>query len=223
MTEQAPLGVPNDANTEKTGTGAPPAGNDSLYNRVAAEAGLEPPQAATQTQDKPVIGKYGATNLGAIAELSTPADWDLSKSENTALGYVHRWSPKGRSDISISVDSRAAALNTADAKAFQDLLQLPVGTVLTPEQIQGAQGALRDKADPSVFKVESAVIQEIDGQRVVAIKGEYPKDKVSAEAVFFRSSADASYTQQIAYTAPTKDYAKFGGGPGKSLDALQLR
>jgi hypothetical protein len=206
---------------------------DSLYDRVTAEATAgQPATTGPQASDKPEVGRYGVKNLGAIEELSTPADFKLSRKVDRATGYVYTWSPDAHPNLTFTVSSRSQALNDSHANAFKTLLQKEPETDVSGE-IQGnpaLQGALRERADKNAFTVTSAAIREIEGRRVLSLTGTYKANGFDTEMILVDQNGDGKFIQEIAYTGPKpagptspSPYRRYGDAAGKSLDSLNLK
>lgn len=201
---------------------APP---EPLFNRVIGPE-VSSTAAQEQVDPKPEIGPFGARNLGAIEELSTPYDWVQGKKVENAggLAYSYQWNPPGRPEVAICVSVPAQLSKEADGRTFNEIISKGEGYQLSPAEIASLRGTIGEKANPQAFTPTAAVVREIEGHKVLAISGEYTgKAPRRSEAVYVPVTVDGRLVQEVSYTAPTASFQRFGDAAGKSLDSLNLK
>lgn len=150
-----------------------------------------------------------ATNIGQVKQIEIPGGWeagpDYNKRQHAAT--YQEYHPAGAPECQLGFYYRGRRTSDAAGKTFHDLLDKPPHA-LTDAEFRSLEEIVRDKAKAEDFRLESAKTEDLNGKRVLRVKGRYVGNQNDAEHVFIDADGTGSAVQEVFFQAPKDKFSK---------------
>jgi hypothetical protein len=149
-------------------------------------------------------------NIGPIHRITIPDDWTQAISRYNAIGAsaYDEYRPPNETEVRFFFWYRGLPLEDADAKAFAEILERPEH-VLHSDEVAKLKELLRFKLDANLFEMKGIQTQNLNGKRVLAIKGLYKEDNKEMLAMLIDGTGTGAVVQEIEFQAPAEKFARY--------------
>lgn len=150
----------------------------------------------------------GLTDCGQIRSFPLPEGWTELTVDRPpfSLATARIFSPPKGESARLTFYYRGGPVSESQAANFTSLLSQPPHR-LSDEELWSVQQVLRDAALPGVFKPARAATEDLQGKRVLVLRGYWPQSGLESFTVYIDAGGGAQ-VQEICFAAPRADFAK---------------
>ncbi len=163
---------------------------------------------------------------GQIENMVLPPGWVMKKEAAAATTIGSRslieYHPPDKPDVRLSVFYRGLPVNSEAAAAFRSVLSRPPHD-LSPSEIAGLSGILRERADDKIFKLEQAKSIELNGKTVLVIEGEYLQTGNKLKEILVDADGTGAAVQEVYYQSPSQYYKDYEKQVAQSFDSIKWK
>lgn len=197
---------------------------------------LESMEARKDAGTKTASGGVSVENQGQVKLITLPQNWQeaTAKSDSNILRSERFFHPVSESEIGVEKDQKSSARaddsktsaqtddskNTrivffysgranleADGNQFKKTLEAEPHK-LSADEIKGLEKTLGDLADPESFKLTEAHTKDLNGKRVLDVKGVWLYDNKQYHGVLINGDGTGQVVQQIYLMSPERNFSK---------------
>jgi hypothetical protein len=150
------------------------------------------------------------SNLGRLRSLQLPEGWLNTRELLGQVGnsYLFYFTPPAKPEVQICFHFRGKLLKTEFGARFESLLLLPPHH-LTADEIAQVAPVIGNQTAPSVFELEQARTETINGITVLSTQGRYPDIDRSTYSIYINGSNRGCAVQEIYFCAPVDQYVQY--------------
>ena len=163
--------------------------------------------------------KHGVKEVGAVRRFKVPDNWELSRHDENARGYVYEWNPQSDREVSLNVSWDGEPLKSSEAMQ-QMLAEAP--HAVSSEELESIKQLLQARASAQKFKADIARTEDVSGHRVLRVSGNYSEDMVYEDTIFINSSGDGRIIQEVSFLAPTAKAAAYRKDVDQAFATLEI-
>lgn len=146
-------------------------------------------------------------NHGQIARLTIPPGWIERPSSGGGIQAqsLREFVPEKNPDVQLGLFYRGAPISEEAAKALRKVLgRIP--HKLSGEEYDSLTEVLGNAAYPGAFDMRMAATQDLNGRKVIAVKGSWTAGNRDSYTLFVDADGSGRFVQQIFYSAPQDKY-----------------
>lgn len=173
-----------------------------------------------------VDGKGGGarqlTDLGQVRSMDLPGGWLRGRQEDARYS-LRDFNPPGESElVRLSFYCRGVELDRDAGSRFQEILaEHP--HILSAAEIKSVSEVLRHQADARSFRIQMVWTAELNGKTILITAGHWCQYNQSAYTIYIDACGNGCSVQEIYFTAPPPEYARYIGCVQKALTTIQWK
>ena len=178
------------------------------------------------------------SNQGQIKEITLSGDWQeaTTPGNQNVLRSERIFHPKtiqeqetrtanddsGKKEANLVFFYSGRPNDEADGKAFRKALEAPPHK-LSSDELKQLERTLGDLADKESFQLAEAATRDINGKRVLDIKGTWLYDRSQYHSVLIDGDGTGQVVQQMYLMAPASAFAKLDGNFESACSSIKWR